>query len=1504
MENREQRLLPVTAKLHPFDEKCVVELASEGQSIASVIDFVAGKNEINAWYLKDVYVELNGTPIVATDFAHTFVKRTDNLIIQFRIPKGKEGKNPLRTILMIVVTIVAIAAQQHWFLGTAWSGYGAAAIMLVGGMAVNALVPIKPLSDTGLGHDSTGESDIYNISGMRNYVPRYKPLPLVLGKVKFAPPYGALPYTRIQGNDQYLHFDVVWGHGPLAIGPLSLGDTLLSNYSDVRTATNYGYPTDQELNLYPYDVDETSVGSGSGTVVSAGVPVIRTTVAGTNKATLDFVFSSGLFGINSSTGNRQQATVQLSVYKKLSTDPTWLWVETKIVTDLAAYPKRFSMEVDFGDFPDQYDIKVERDSPETGDTIYDELTWSIIRSIIMQDPVTFDIPIAETQGEIKATDQLGGVIDDLNAECQSICLDYDLATDTWIERATSNNASLVRLVLQGPATAKPLPDEDIDIAALEEWHEFCTLSNYEYNKVHDTHMSTDDICFDICFAGRSSFVRIGNLRTVVIDRARPFGAKQSFNSDNASNFSSKKTFLDDIHGYRVLFNNAALDSAEDEVIVYAEGYSQANATLLEAKELPGVVHVDQVIDLTKYHLGVRKHRSEVFTWKTDWEHIICNRGDLVALAHPCIQVGLAQGRIRSVDYPTKTIVLDQQFSIEAQTDYGISIRTTPTSVESSEIFVLPVFAADWTTDTFTWVGDIPQTITKGDIYSAGELGKETISVIMTSKTPHEDGSATCTAVMYAWDEIQAYMNGEYQVVHTGISTPVFTSSETPPPPTITHVTTGVSSAVTNSDGSTTNRITLIISIPSGYSVVVSSIQVEILTADGWDRSSSTDPSNPVVFNNVAPGDHQIRARSVAASGRVSAWVFKTVTQVSGTPSPSAILSLTVQGNLFQNDLRWVLPPDFRPNYRIAIYCSPGVNDRSNTGDPVAILSGGTIWSHTGLNQSVEYYYWARVIGPVGEVSGPPAETEEAWTDETGDEWVDESGEAWTSITTASPMYSEWYPLSATGGIAASPITDNARILDMLTESIGKGQLSEELNTVIEGATEGIVYQQQFFENSWTVKIQEINGVPYMVGLGAVIYPDWQPDTFYTAGTYVWLPSDSNVYKAKVDHLSSAANIPPLDNWELIPFGKKSAVAIIADQFSVSLPDGTGTRTPFVISGDAIGFDGTVIVKGSVHADALAADDIYALRIQSSDYQPLETGYKFDAVTGTAEFNGSSFLLNMTIDTESGGFRVRDAVTTNYVEILAGDIKFYQMLGGEYRAVKSLKNIDAGTCTNGVWKVLPGYWAKSPTVMVAPNHIKLFDAGYGDQSQELDCPFPVVEALGGGQYRFYPTVKTVIAGGSVGTVINVTGSPSAQFNLPVVNVGAMSLACSFYAIYKLEWVTDNDGQLSEHVFTGWVSARIFYDVLDNYGWRTRVYLPWVNREGYFTQAISLTGYTNIQTVRVGLELNTNSHEIYPYYYLHPHSPETFTNYTTIVSYNASMTGMQQISSGTLNYIAIA
>jgi hypothetical protein len=357
--------------------------------------------------------------------------------------------------------------------------------------------------------------------------------------------------------------------------------------------------------------------------------------------------------------------------------------------------------------------------------------------------------LAKTALRIKATGQLSGVLDQLNGVVKSIALDYDDPTGTWIERATNNPASLIRLVQQGAGNARPLADSRIDLEGLEEFHDHCRINGLGFNQVRDFRASVWDTMADIASTGFASPAIRDGKWGVVVDRPRTTVA-QHFTPRNSWGMEVEHAFVERPHGWRVRFVNEDADWRQDERIVYDDGYSEANANKFEGLEAPGVTDPDQIWKVGRRTIAAGRLRPARYNFSADVEHLVCTRGDRIKATHDVIGVGLASARLKDVvldeDGLGVSLVLDEVVTMEPGKSYGLSIRTA-----SDMALAVQVDTAPGSTLTLTPTTAIPadQVPLIGDLVGFGELGQETKDLVVLKIESGRDMSAKLVCLDYA-----------------------------------------------------------------------------------------------------------------------------------------------------------------------------------------------------------------------------------------------------------------------------------------------------------------------------------------------------------------------------------------------------------------------------------------------------------------------------------------------------------------------------------------------------------------------------------------------------------------------------------------------------------------------------------------------------------------------------------------------------------------------------------
>lgn len=513
----------------------------------------------------------------------------------------------------------------------------------------------------------------------------------------------------------------------------------------------------------------------------------------------------------------------------------------------------------------QYEIRLRRVTADTDSTqIVDGVYWAALRTFTNRKPINFPKPLAMTAIRIKATGQLNGALDDFNAVGELYVQDWDATTQAWVERPSSNPASLIRWVLQGPANARPAADAQIDLENLKYFHEFCTTHGFTYNKYHDGAMSVFEVLSDIAAAGRASISRRDGKWGVVIDEPKDI-VVQMFTPRNSWGFKALKALPRTPHAWRVRFVNEQQAWAQDERIVYEDGYDESNATEFEGLELPGVTNPDHVWKIGRHHLAVARLRPEDYELYVDMEHIVCTRGDLVRVAHDTPLWGSEQARIKAVS--GKNITLDEPFFMEAGKRYCLRVRTA----EGESLYSEVVSAPGWSK---TLTSNVELAAEKGDLAAFGELGQETVELLVKGIEPADNFSARLVLCDYSPAIFNAAA-GTVPPFETHITSPTRFSVVKPPRVFFGNVRSDETVLLRGMDGTLQSRICVVFTSAGGEDLSKCLVQAYYRQegTEDWLLGGTANATDGTVF--ISPVEdgraYDLRLRTVNEKSVASDW---------------------------------------------------------------------------------------------------------------------------------------------------------------------------------------------------------------------------------------------------------------------------------------------------------------------------------------------------------------------------------------------------------------------------------------------------------------------------------------------------------------------------------------------------------------------------------------------------------------------------------------------------------
>jgi len=744
----------------------------------------------------------------------------------------------LRIVPQDPVTLISILATSVApSIATAVLGVGASAFALaVAGAAIS--MAITYAASALIGPRSTQnrtESATYGITSARNGITPYQTVPVVLGTHRMVPPYGATPYTEVVGNAQYLRFVLIWGYGPVAVSDIRIGNTPIADYADVETEHDFNGSATQ-LDLYPADASQEDLSIKLTTSF-----VERTTPLLTTEIGVTFTFPAGLFEQNNK-GRRINTSVRIiGDYRLVGAGSFTSWFD-QTYTDDTAQVKRVSQR-QRGLASGQYEVRIKRQVAQSNNAkISDSCLWTDLRAFNTQSEPVLLSGIAKSAFRIKATDQLNGIIDQLNAL-------VSLKIPTWNGSAwvtpvvaTSNPAAIYRYVLKGAPNKKPVTAANINDAELGAWYDFCETKGFAFDQVIDFQLSVRDLLQDVANAGKASPAYVDDKWTVIIEQPRST-VIQHFTPRNTRNFTGQIIYNEIPDALRIRFFNKNKGYREDERVVYDDGFNDANATTFQLIDLPGQTNPSNVYKLGRHYIASARLRPEVFTFELDVEHLVAMRGDLCRLTHDVPGIGQMSGRV--VSRATNTIVLDEPVTREAGTAYTLRIRETTTGTTRALAVAAP--ATTVTSDTVE-VTSGGSNVNAGDLFQFGEQNLESLEVLIAGIEYLDDLAAAVTCVPYS-SEIynSATTIPEYTTI---LSDPVSASFVGPPRPFISSVVSDEAALQVTSSGAIVPSIFLYVQAGKTATASDGTVTRTAFFQARFRRSGTDDPFTYMPYSAV------------------------------------------------------------------------------------------------------------------------------------------------------------------------------------------------------------------------------------------------------------------------------------------------------------------------------------------------------------------------------------------------------------------------------------------------------------------------------------------------------------------------------------------------------------------------------------------------------------------------------------------------------------------------------
>lgn len=316
-----------------------------GENVESLIDRALSlkypNQDVNR--IKDYYVvSIDGNVLPREKWEIFTIENDTNVLVSPKLGDQETFKVAI-TIAVLVYAGPVVAAK--FGAGTVASGLAMAGISMATSWALNKLIPPPQIKEESFGGPASSQA--YSINGQSNQLKRYGTVPKVYGTHRIFPNVAANPYVEITSQNgevvQYLYAIYDLGHGPMLVNEIKIGDTLISDYSDVsyrlvdlnKPLINEGvwdellernfveYKGDVNVSQDPpYELNA----NRSVTIPEGQWRVTRNAAPGadgdTQEIVLDLVFPNGLVAFDSK-GRRIERTVVLEILFSKADENDW-----------------------------------------------------------------------------------------------------------------------------------------------------------------------------------------------------------------------------------------------------------------------------------------------------------------------------------------------------------------------------------------------------------------------------------------------------------------------------------------------------------------------------------------------------------------------------------------------------------------------------------------------------------------------------------------------------------------------------------------------------------------------------------------------------------------------------------------------------------------------------------------------------------------------------------------------------------------------------------------------------------------------------------------------------------------------------------------------------------------------------------------------------------------------------------------------------------------------------
>ena len=739
---------------------------------------------------------------------HTFLPRDRKAVCEWNGRRTTDADRP-RLVgagdkLIIVEApgdpISAIVALGTWLTATFTVPqliFGALALLTTTYSIVSALTAKQNARISGRGDDF---EDVRRFTGIQTSVGGGVPIPVIFGEVRtgghIIESYNRPQYSYVFRNEapegvvfqrnpfgsdnsgtaigaETLNTRIAWCWGPIeSVTSLEIDDNPVENLAGMSTESVLGTIDQEQLEGFTEPRVEKDI---TQLITATDGAHIETTGVAVDAVEVQLTFTQGLFNVDN-----HGSFVNRDVQIKVELAPTGgAYVEIGTFTARNNTPS--PMDVWFRLRSSTRGIKDVRITRVTADTTNDRIQDKFVWNTMIEERVgTHTHPGIAQTGFLQVPQSQTNVPKDYTALVRGLN-DIRIYTTptTYVESFTSNVSwCFLRWLTDRDFGLGRFYsyDDNVDIQAFIDWAEHCDdlvsdgLGGFEtrcrLDWVMNREISVHQIREIFAKAGDADLIERGGYWTVVLHKDQPVSnliSPGSYRRDSLeSTFLSAEEETPTLAG---TFQNRNRNFREDSITAIDSGIDATLQSIPpETIVYRGVTRASQVKRSLLKSIQFSRIADEMIKVNVGLAGIGLRAGDIVQVGTPTGQHGIGGGRVVSVSDDQKSLVLDQDVTLDAAKSYDISVRHDP-SIES-----LPIEspAATETTNVVTVTSPSwSERLIPGRVYTIGEVGLGKSLFRVLSRTLRDDYSTDLEMHKYAVGMFDVDLKMDVEpIVHT------------------------------------------------------------------------------------------------------------------------------------------------------------------------------------------------------------------------------------------------------------------------------------------------------------------------------------------------------------------------------------------------------------------------------------------------------------------------------------------------------------------------------------------------------------------------------------------------------------------------------------------------------------------------------------------------------------------------------------------------------------------